>query len=73
MGYQPTINLEKDKNGVLLADSPSNLNRWKNYFCYPLNIHAVNHVRRTEMHTAEPLVPEPSPLDTNCYCEAEKM
>jgi hypothetical protein len=27
MGYQPTINLEKDKNGVLLADSPSNLNR----------------------------------------------
>jgi hypothetical protein len=31
-GYQPRTNLVKDKNGNLLADSHSNLNRWKNYF-----------------------------------------
>jgi hypothetical protein len=30
------------------------------YFCQLLNIHGVNDVRQTEIHTAEPLVPEPS-------------
>jgi hypothetical protein len=36
------------------------LNRWKNYFCELLNVHGVGGVRQTEMHTAEPFVPEPS-------------
>ncbi|KAJ4435014.1 hypothetical protein ANN_23587 [Periplaneta americana] len=31
-GYQPRVNVIKDENGDLLADSPSILNRWKNYF-----------------------------------------
>jgi hypothetical protein len=30
-GCQPRINLMKDENGNLLADSYSILNRWKNY------------------------------------------
>jgi hypothetical protein len=34
---------------------------WKNYFCQLLNAHDVNNVRQTEMHTAESLLPEPSP------------
>jgi hypothetical protein len=36
------------------------LNRWKNYFCQLLNVHGAGGVRQTEMHTAEPFVPEPS-------------
>jgi hypothetical protein len=50
----------KEKNGDLLADSSSILNRWKNYFCQLFNVHGVNDVRQTEIHTAQSLVPEPS-------------
>jgi len=32
-------------------------------FSQPLNIHGVNAVRQTEMHTAEPLVAESSALE----------
>jgi hypothetical protein len=31
--YQPGINIVKDENGDLLADSHNILNRWKNCFC----------------------------------------
>jgi hypothetical protein len=31
-----------------------------NHFSQLLNIHGVNDVRQTELHTAEPVVPEPS-------------
>jgi hypothetical protein len=57
-GYQPRTNLVKDERGDLLADPPKILNSWKNYFCELLNIHGVGGVRQTEMHTAEPFVPE---------------
>jgi len=50
----------KDDNGDLVADSQSILARWKNYFSQLLNVYEVNDVRQTEIHTAEPLVPEPS-------------
>jgi hypothetical protein len=30
------------------------MSRWKNYFCHLLNVHGVNDVRQTEIHTAEP-------------------
>jgi hypothetical protein len=36
------------------------LNRWKNYFYQLLNVHGAVGVRQTEMHIAEPFVPEPS-------------
>jgi hypothetical protein len=42
------------------ADSHSIFKRWKNYFCQLLNVHDINDVRQTEMHTTEPLVPESS-------------
>jgi hypothetical protein len=51
------------ENGDLLADSHNILNRWKNYFCQLLNVHRVSDVRQREIHTAEPLVPDPSPLE----------
>jgi len=31
-----------------------------NHFFQLLNVHGVNDVRKTGLHTAEPLVPEPS-------------
>jgi hypothetical protein len=56
--YQPRINLLEHENGDLLADSHNTLNRWKNYFCHLLNVHDIDKVRQTEIHTAEQLVPE---------------
>jgi hypothetical protein len=53
--YQPITNMVTEENGDLLADSHIILNRWKNYFCQLLNVHGVNDVRQTEIHTAEPL------------------
>jgi hypothetical protein len=44
----------------LLADSHSNINRCRNYFSQLLNVHTVSDVRQIELHTAEPLVPDPS-------------
>jgi hypothetical protein len=59
-GFQPRINIIKDENGNLLADPQSVLNRWKNFFNQVLNAHGVHDVRQMDIHTAEPLVPEPS-------------
>jgi hypothetical protein len=61
-GYQPTTNLIKDENGDLLADFHNILNRWKSYFSRLLYVHRVSDVRQIEIHTTEPLVPEPSPF-----------
>jgi hypothetical protein len=36
------------------------LTRWKNYFCHPLKVQGPGSIRQTEIHTAEPFVPEPS-------------
>ena len=34
--------------------------RWRNYFSQLFNVHGVKDVGQTEIHTTEPLVPEPS-------------
>ncbi|PNF43474.1 hypothetical protein B7P43_G10812 [Cryptotermes secundus] len=62
-GYQPSSNLMKDENGDLLADSHNILNMWKNYYSQLLNVHRVSDFRQTEIHTAELLVPNPSPFE----------
>jgi hypothetical protein len=59
-GYQTRINIIKDENGNLLADPQSVLNRCKNFFNQLLNVHGFYYVRQMDIHTAEPLVPEPS-------------
>ncbi|KAJ4425705.1 hypothetical protein ANN_27901 [Periplaneta americana] len=61
-GYQARVNVIKDENGDLLADSHSILNRWKNYFGQLLNVHRPNRNDRDEiqMQTAEPFIPEPT-------------
>jgi hypothetical protein len=47
----------------LLADSHNTLNKWKNYFSQLLNVHRFSDVRQIEIHTAEPLLPDSSPLE----------
>jgi hypothetical protein len=59
-GYQPRSNIIKDENGNLLADPQNVLNRWKNFFNQLLNVNGVDDVRKMDIHTAEPLMPEPS-------------
>jgi hypothetical protein len=60
--YQPTSYLMMDKNGDLLADSHKIFNRWKNY-SQLLNVHRISDVRQIEIHTAESLLPDPSPFE----------
>ena len=62
-GCQPRTDIVKDGKGDLVADSHSNLARWRNHISQLLNVHGDNVVRQTEIHTAEPLVPEPSALE----------
>jgi len=44
----------------LFTDYRSILTGWRNHFSQLFNVHGVSDVRQTEIHTAEPLVPEPS-------------
>src|SRR5215510_12046780 len=62
-GYQPRTIIVKDENGDLVADSRSIMARWRNYFSQIFNIHGASDVTQAEIHTAEPLVPEPSALE----------
>ena len=62
-GYQPGTIIVKDEKGDLVADSHSIMARWRNCFSQLLNVHGVNDVRQAEIHTAEPLVPEPSAFE----------
>jgi hypothetical protein len=59
-GYQPKTNLVKNEKGDLLADPQKMLTRWNNYFCQLLNLQGADGIKHTEIHTAEPFVPEPS-------------
>jgi hypothetical protein len=52
----------KDENSDLLAYSDNILNRWKNYYSLLLNTRRASDVRQTKIHTAESLVPDPSPF-----------
>jgi hypothetical protein len=61
-GFQPRTDIVRDKKDVLFTDSNSILVWWRNHFSKLLNVHGFNDVRQREMHTAEPLVPEPSAL-----------
>jgi hypothetical protein len=71
-GYQPRTNIVKDEKGDLVADSHSILARWRSHFSQLLNIHGVNDVRQTEVHMAEPLVPQPSAFKVEMAIEKLK-
>jgi len=56
----------------LFAHFHSILTRWRKYFCQLLNVHGVNDVRQTEIHTAEPPVPDPSAFEVEVAVEKLK-
>ena len=59
-GYQPRCNIVKDGKGDWVAGYQGIVARWRNYFSQLFNVHRVKDVGQAEIHTAEPLVPEPS-------------
>ena len=48
-GYQARVNVIKNENEELLADSNSILNRWKDFFSQLLNVHKDNEMREIEI------------------------
>jgi hypothetical protein len=72
-GYQPRNNtcIVKDEKGDLFADSHSILARWRNYFSQLLHVRGYD-VRQTEIHTVEPIVPEPSDFEIELAIEKLK-
>ena len=58
-GYQSRTIIVKDEKVELVADPHSIMARWRKYFSLLLNVHEDNDVRQAEIHTLEPLVPEP--------------
>jgi hypothetical protein len=71
-GYQLRTNKVRDEQGDLVTDSYSILARWRNYFSQLLIVHGVNDVRQTEIHTAEPVLPEPSAFEVEMAIEKLK-
>ena len=43
--------------------------KWRKYFSQLLSVHGVNDVRQAEIHTAEPLVSEPSAFEVELAIE----
>ena len=70
--YQPRTNIVIEEKGDLVADTHSILGRWRNYFSLLKNIHGANDVSQTELHTAEPLVTEPSTFEVGLAIEKLK-
>ena len=62
-GYQPRCNTVKDEKGDLVADSHSIVARRRNYFSQLFNVHGIKDIGQAEIHTAEPLVTEPSAFE----------
>jgi len=57
-GYQPRTNRVTVEKGDFVIDSHNILARWRKHFSQLFNVHGVNDVRQTDIHTVEPLVPE---------------
>jgi hypothetical protein len=71
-GYQLRTNIVRDEQSDLVTDYCSILARWRNHFSQLLIVHGVNDVRQAEIHTAEPLVPEPSAFEIEMAIEKLK-
>jgi len=56
----------------LVADSHSILAKWRNHFTQLLHVHGVSNVRQTDIHTAEPVVPELSAFEVELAIEKLK-
>jgi hypothetical protein len=50
----------RDENSDYFTDFHTLLPMWRNHLSQLLNVRGVTDVRQREIHTTEPLVPEPS-------------
>jgi hypothetical protein len=71
-GYHLRNNTVKDEKSDLVADFHSILVRWRNDFCQLSNVHGNDDVRQSEIHTAEPPVPQPSAFEAEMAKEKLK-
>jgi len=55
--------MAQDEKCDLVTDCHSILVRWRNHLFQLINARGINDVRQTEIHTAVPVVPEPSAFD----------
>jgi hypothetical protein len=70
--YQPRTNIVKAEKGDLVTESHSIWAWWRNHFSQLLNVPGDNDVRETVIHTAEPLVPQPSAFEVEMAIEKLK-
>jgi len=71
-GYRPRNLTVKDEKCDLVTDSHITLTRWSKHFSQLLNLHGVNDVRQTEIHTAGSLVPKPNAFEVEMAIEKLK-
>jgi len=71
-GCNPRTNIVEDEKDDLVADSHSILVRRRNHFSQLLNVHGDNAVMQTNLHAAEPLVPDLSALEFEIAIEKLK-
>ena len=62
-GYQPRTNTMLAEMADLITESHSILATWRKHVSQLFNVNGVSDVRQREIHTAEPLVPEPSAFE----------
>jgi len=62
-------NIVMDGNGDPITDCHSILASWRNHFSQLFNVYGVIDFRQTEIHTAEPPVPEPSAFEVKMAIE----
>ena len=72
-GFQPRCNIVKDEKVYLVSNSHSTVARWRNYFSQLFNMRGVKDVGQAEIHTAEPLVPEPSASEVELAIDKLKV
>ena len=68
----PAYNIVRDEKDDLATDCHSILARWRNHFSQLFNVHGVNDFGHIEIHTAEPLVPEPRTVEFEMAIEKLK-
>jgi hypothetical protein len=68
--FRERLAVGRDDKDDFVADSHSTLARWRKYFSQLLNVHGVNDVMQAEVHTAEPLVPEPIAFEVELTIES---
>jgi hypothetical protein len=67
--YQPRTNIGKGKKSDLFTDCYSIVVRWRNQYSQLFIAYGFSDVRQTELHTAEPLMPEAGAFEVEITIE----